>query len=63
MYSPPVCSAPNFWVSMAGTKPVLMIAQGTGIAPFRSFWRTKLEQKKNGAETTGRGKLGLVKAT
>nr|QCX35686.1 Nitric Oxide Synthase 1 [Nautilus pompilius] len=36
-----VRSAPNFRMPEDGTKPMIMVGPGTGIAPFRSFWQQR----------------------
>ena len=34
-------SAPNFHLPIEQDRPVIMVGPGTGVAPFRSFWRHK----------------------
>jgi len=40
--------APNFFLPRDTYRPVIMIAAGSGIAPFRSFWQQRYEQMKMG---------------
>jgi len=41
-------SAPNFHLPIEQDRPVIMVGPGTGVAPFRSFWRHKHHLKTGG---------------
>jgi sulfite reductase alpha subunit-like flavoprotein len=40
-------SAKSFRLPVDKTLPIIMIGAGTGIAPYRSFWQERKEDKEN----------------
>lgn len=44
----------SFHLPENGELPVIMVGPGTGIAPFRSFWQQRKEEKSSGSTKSGK---------